>query len=212
MEDNILIDAIRNEYTKARLSLFPSPNIKRGTGRTISSFAEDAFAMYVSDMLGDEYEIWVDPQIIVDKLRNKSGKRKLMFRPDVCAVNKQNMTIEMIFDLKMNLGYKRTEFTNQVNNRIVELTKIKKHTAKCSTIKDQSLTFNNSLVWNYIIFSMGNISEKDFLKVKNYFNGNNDAQLFTLSEGDHLIKIKKDEFERLKQEIMKIKGSIQQHV
>lgn len=66
MEDNSLIKKIRKQYINAGLSVFPSLNIIRGTKHTISSIAEDIFALYVSEILGDKFEVWIDPQIIID--------------------------------------------------------------------------------------------------------------------------------------------------
>jgi hypothetical protein len=174
---------LHKEYLKASDPIIPSKQIKRGTSHTISSIAEDVFASYLEPKIHRHYEIWIDPQISIDNLKNKSGKRSLLFRPDICIINCKTNRIEMIFDLKMDLGYKRNEFISQVKVRVAELNKIVKHTAKCFLKKDCKLKFSKKLKWNYVVISEGNISPVQYRKVEEWFENTRKANLFTLSKG-----------------------------
>ncbi len=209
MKDIELLENIRKEYLNAGEAKIPGKNIIRGTNHTISSIAEDLFAKYVSDIVGSKYEVWIDPQITIPNLRNETGKRALLFRPDVCIVQKKSLRINMLFDLKMDLGYKRKEFLNQVKHRVSKLNEIKKEKAKCSIKQNMELSFAKELIWNYIIISSGNISEKDMEPIANYFNNTKEVNIFKLSNGNHLndnsddfeIQLCKEDLKELKREI-----------
>jgi len=61
MEPIHLMKKIRKEYIKARKSIAPAKNIKRGTSHTISSITEDLFAYYIySHIDKNKFEIWID--------------------------------------------------------------------------------------------------------------------------------------------------------
>ena len=187
MQPKQFLTKIRKAYLEARKPTISIKRIKRGTSRSISSIAEDLFASYLEPMLPRDYEIWIDPQITIKNLKNKSGKRSFLFRPDICIISCKTNRIEMIFDIKMDLGYKRNKFIQQVEDRIIELNKIIKHTAKCSLKeKDDELTFSNTLKWNYVVLSEHNITTEQYDKVKRWFANTEKAALFTLSRGEHL--------------------------
>ena len=204
MRPEKFLTKIRAAYVKARNPVLPSKHIKRGTSRSISSVAEDLFASYLESMIPRDYEIWIDPQITINNLKNKSGKRSLLFRPDICIINCKTNRIEMIFDIKMDLGYKRNNFISQVKVRIGELNNIVKHTARCS-LKDDELKFSNKLKWNYVVMSAGNITPEQYDKVETWFTNTEKATLFTLSRGEHLntysdnfeLRVNSDDFKRI---------------
>jgi len=119
----------------------------------------------------------------------------------------------MIFDLKMDLGYKRNEFTNQVQERINQLLEIKKFKGKCSLSQQDDISFSSKLKWNYIVISKENINEKQYNDIEFYFKRlKNKAKLFTLLTDGHLNSYDKNfipnindkEFNRLNKEIIKL--------
>lgn len=185
-KDINLLREIRTEYLKARQSVRPSGNIIRGTAHTISSYAEDIFAEYISEFIDkDEFEVWIDPQISVDGLRNKSEKRTLLFRPDVCIFRRATSVVEMIFDLKMDLGFNR-ELIKHVNDRIEEMSKFRGAKGRCKISGKKEISFNPHLVWNYIVISEKNISEKGREGIISFFESlpiNDSAKMFTLVNG-----------------------------
>ncbi len=122
------IDSIYNLYLEARKNKFPSAqnDIIRGTSHSISAIAEDLFAQYCADILPFKSSvILIDPQIsfIGSGLKNQSGKRPLLFRPDVCIT--VDNVITKVFDIKTDLGYKRTEIIGQVKLLDIFIKKIK---------------------------------------------------------------------------------------
>ena len=137
---------IREEYLKARKTVIKDSKIIRGTSHSISSLSEDIFGKYISDLISSDYEIWIDPQISVKDISNSSGKRIKIFRPDVCVYNKLKKRIELIFDLKMDLGYKRNEFIEFVKKRSLELILIKRKDGIWNRNKEKiEFSFNSKL-------------------------------------------------------------------
>lgn len=77
-------------------------NIWRGVSHSISSKTEDLFALFVAERLNVE-----NLEFIVDKTMSYkiAGQNSIQFRPDLAIV--KNGVITHIFDLKMDMGYKR---------------------------------------------------------------------------------------------------------
>ena len=187
MEDVELIKKIHAEYLKAKSSILQSDNVIRGTAHTISSLTEDIVAKYIADLTEVSRLIWIDPQITVPTLTNASGKRKLLFRPDLAIFNTKKNTIEMVFDIKMDLGYKRNEFVTQVTASTNRLEKIKSEKGFCNlNDKRVEFTFTESLRWNYIVVSPGNISERKFAETIKAIRNDNLANIFILVNKGHL--------------------------
>ena len=107
MTDHEFIDIICDFYLESReLAVDPNEHhIWRGVSHSISSKAEDLFALFVAERLMDD-----SLEYIVDKtfsFRSDEGK-SIQFRPDLAIVH--DSTITHIFDLKMDMGYKRRLF------------------------------------------------------------------------------------------------------
>lgn len=187
MTEEDFITRIRKEYLRARKVLIDDSKIIRGTSHSISSLSEDVFAKYIADLIPENYAIWIDPQISVKNVRNASGKRVKTFRPDVCVYNINEQRIELVFDLKMDLGYKRANFINDSMNRHVELMEIIQHNGSWnkngSTIK---FRFSKNLKWNHVVLSEENITKKQTQVIKKHFLKNTNSELFILSSGEHL--------------------------
>ncbi|MEP1304462.1 MAG: hypothetical protein ABJK11_14840 [Balneola sp.] len=83
-------------------------NIWRGVSHSISSKAEDLFALYIAENLNDN-----SLEYIVDKTFSFKGSlgKTVTFRPDLAIV--KGSTITHIFDLKMDMGYKRRYFETE---------------------------------------------------------------------------------------------------
>lgn len=186
MKPKDLVSNIRQAYIKARNPIVDQSNIKRGTSRTISSITEDLVAEYVASKINKKFEVWVDPQIIVKDLKNSSGKKSLLFRPDISIFNISSKKIVKIFDIKMDLGYKRNEFIDLAKKRKNQLKKIVNHTGSCSLRENERLYFDKNLLWDYIIISKGNMSKNQYEKIETYFNKNNLGALFSFVLNGHL--------------------------
>ena len=193
MTKDKLIKRLRTEYLKAKEPIISSRKIIRGTSHSISSYAEDIFAKFIADQFKQKFKILIDPQISIPSLQNSSGNKIFLFRPDICVICTQTNCIKMIFDLKMDLGYRRNNFIDFVESRNYELKKIKNHKASCSLIPNQDIFFSENLIWNYIIISSGNISQTQMNIIVDYFSKNKMANFYILVEG-HLNDFKNNNF------------------
>lgn len=190
MEQEKFIDEIVKKYKEARKPLFSEEvdQIKRGTSRSISSIAEDLFGRYCYDKIEDkEKEIWVDPQLTFPGLKNKSGERRLLIRPDICIYNPKNYKIECMFDLKMDLGYKRKDFVEQAKERSGQIKKIKSRSCECSIVsKGEKIEIDSDLSFVYVVASDGNIASDKYKKIIEEISDIINVPLYTLTKGGHL--------------------------
>lgn len=189
------IDKIREAYLKAREFAYkPKTNsqvLARGTSHSISSLTEDLFGCYCTERISnpDNFKIIIDPQLSFrgTKLKNKSEKKPLLIRPDL--ILSKNSRVTCMFDIKTDLGYKRTEFFNQAKERNDQIKFIKNNTSFCKdgqTKIAMPLQFDNDIKFIYIIISQGNISkivQNSFIKrIRQLSN----VDIFLLTTGDHL--------------------------
>lgn len=193
-QDDFLIKT-RKAYLAAReCSFIPTTNsnvLSRGTSHSISSITEDLFGCYCAEKVTDAngIKILVDPPISFKgtELKNKSGKKSLLIRPDI-AFTKNNV-VNCLFDIKTDLGYKRFELFNQAKERNEQLNKIKNQFAVYKdgkTKKEQKVKISPQIEFIYIIISQGNIS-KD--KMDNYIREIKlleNVNIFVISQGEHL--------------------------
>lgn len=84
---------IKTVWNETRSSI--RSNISRGHSRSISTDVEDSVAIFISDILDDKIEIFIDSSIRVDKIH----------RPDILIV-KDNKVIALI-ELKAQMGWCR---------------------------------------------------------------------------------------------------------
>lgn len=200
MEPEEFVNKIKKAYDDAAKSAYPvEGRIIRGTQKSISALSEDLFAKYVSELIPDRYEIWIDPQISVIGKRNKTGKKNLLIRPDVCVYDKAKNEIKLIFDLKMDLGYHRSGFTDFAFNRYDELNDAKTSIGKW---RDKEFQFSKDLIWNFIVINEGNININVLKKIKNDIENKGRIGFFTLVSGDHLNRAERKN-EKNKSEINK---------
>ena len=206
MKPDIFVKEIREAYQKASESAYPlEGRIIRGTQKSISAISEDLFAKYVSELISDKYEIWIDPQISVIGKKNKTGKKNLLIRPDVCVYDKTKNEIKLIFDLKMDLGYHRSGFTDFASERYDELNNAKTSSGKW---RNKEFQFSKDLIWNFVVINEGNININILNKIRNDIKEKGGIGFFTLVSGDHLnraerkneeikFKINEKEFEKI---------------
>ena len=88
MEEKDLIIAVINKYEEAQNISGGLPgeqrgNLRRGTKHVISSFMEDIIGAFAADILGEEFEVWVDQSFKFNNMRSQ-------FRPDVTVVKINN--------------------------------------------------------------------------------------------------------------------------
>lgn len=190
---------IRKAYEEARKLKFDSKNgvIKRGTSHTISSIAEDLLAIYCFDLLSpniikDKIEIWVDPQITFENknLKNISGKKSLLVRPDICII--KNGLIVLTIDLKMDLGHLRKDFEKKTEEWLqkYELCLDKEVNINNGETKiSNSYKFSRDLRFSIVVASKGNATRNQLILFEEIAR-KNDIPFFYLYEG-HLNSYEK---------------------
>lgn len=189
MTSHEFIEKIRNAYLKARnCSYQPVSNshiLRRGTSHTISSIAEDIFAGYCVEKVSrpEDYEVIADPQISFSgtELRNINDKKSLLIRPDVAIC--KNKTVTCLFDLKMDLGYNRSDFMKQAITKNQQINLIKNRNAK---INGEVYFISPDIMFNYLLLSEKNglkgLHSQNMVTIKTLEN----IDAFILSDGDHL--------------------------
>ena len=88
MEERELIITVINKYEEAQNISGGLPgeqraNLRRGTKHVISSFMEDIIGAFAADILGEDFEVWVDQSFRFNNERSQ-------FRPDVTLVKINN--------------------------------------------------------------------------------------------------------------------------
>ncbi|WP_340156630.1 hypothetical protein [uncultured Winogradskyella sp.] len=195
MEQTEFLEKTRKAYLEAReCSFSPKSNssiLSRGTSHSISSITEDLFGCYCAEKVAEPngIKILIDPPISFKgtELKNKSGKKSLLLRPDI-AFTKDNIT-NCFFDIKTDLGYKRFEFLNQARDRNNQLNTIKEkyaHYKNGKTKINQRIKISSDIKFVYVVISQGNIGQD---KMENFISGIKlleNVEVFVISKGEHL--------------------------
>lgn len=93
-----------------------------------------------------------------------------------------------MFDLKTDLGYKRTELFNQAKERDYQVEVIRKSTANCNDGKtkvQKFLNFSDNLIFIYIVISQGNISKTTQVNFIKQIKQLSNVEIYLLTIGDH---------------------------
>ena len=195
MEQTEFLEKTRKAYLDARECFFlPKSNasiLSRGTSHSISSITEDLFGCYCAEKVAEPngIKILIDPPISFKgtELKNKSGKKSLLLRPDI-AFTKDNI-VNCFFDIKTDLGYKRFEFLNQARDRNNQLNTIKEkyaHYKDGKTKINQRIKISSEIKFVYVVISQGNIGRD---KMDNFISGIKlleNVEVFVISKGEHL--------------------------
>lgn len=195
MEQTEFLEKTRKAYLEAReCSFLPKSNasiLSRGTSHSISSITEDLFGCYCAEKVAEPngIKILIDPPISFKgtELKNKSGKKSLLLRPDI-AFTKDNI-VNCFFDIKTDLGYKRFEFLNQARDRNNQLNTIKEkyaHYKDGKTKINQRIKISSNIKFVYVVISQGNIGRD---KMENFISGIKlleNVEVFVISKGEHL--------------------------
>jgi hypothetical protein len=152
---------------------------------------EDLFGCYCAEKVAEPngIKILIDPPISFKgtELKNKSGKKSLLLRPDI-AFTKDNI-VNCFFDIKTDLGYKRFEFLNQARDRNNQLNTIKEkyaHYKDGKTKINQRIKISSDIKFVYVVISQGNIGRD---KMENFISGIKlleNVEVFVISKGEHL--------------------------
>lgn len=132
-ENNCRIDPVKHSH------------VIRGRGRTISSETEDLFGIYVSELLGDDYTVYIDTRISV------GGD---VFFPDV-TICKGEQILQM-WDLKMDLGWMRGKLWDMIDKNKTKIEKIKSKKVDSGTKYLEGYAFAEDVTYNFAIITLCN--------------------------------------------------------
>lgn len=200
-----LIKEVRTLYLNARnITAFPIFNdqinstVQRCTSHSISSEFEDLVAQYCCELVNDpSVKIYIDPQMKFPELlsKNKSGKKALIYRPDIILVKGEE--IVAMIDAKTDLGFKKNNYLSyfQDVNGIINNIAGQKSAFKVST-EGETLTVSISKHVNLIFFVAAHkyFTKKKYIKEKEIENLER-IKVFFLSKGGgaHLNNYKNEE-------------------
>jgi hypothetical protein len=195
MQQEVFIENIRQAYLDAREVTFSTEKLNnilsRGTSKSISSISEDLFGCYCAEKVQNNknIKILVDPPLSFKGtgLKNKSGKRSLLIRPDV-VISKDKIA-NCFFDLKTDLGFKRFELFNKAKAFNETIEKIKKHQAHHKDGKTKAsnkISFSKDLKLCYVILSSKNITNLKIAEYIERIKQLENIELFILTSGSHL--------------------------
>ena len=164
-------------------------NITRGHTRSISSDIEDHTAIFISKILKQKFNLYLDPSI---KTEDKTH------RPDLLIVNEAQEVVAMI-ELKANMGYCRD--ASEVIDKMLQVDKLfsneKELVCKFSGTNDERkvVKYSKNVKLFLISFTEDNCSLKNHAKNKKYANANNISH-FNLFSGwyDNLVEKDIDDF------------------
>jgi len=172
MRPKDLVRHLRKAYLKARQLCYPpahqSNAFYRGTSHSVSSVFEDLLARYCYDRIKRirGIRIIVDPQISFPKsrLRNPSGKRPKLVRPDICIFKDDKAVI--FFYLNLDIGQQRNDFYKQARKaRILE----QKIAGKLAKTKNFHFSISKNIQFIHVIASEANAKREILGKTKKAF-------------------------------------------
>ena len=138
MEERELIITVINKYEEAQNISDGLPgeqraNLRRGTKHVISSFMEDIIGAFAADILGENFEVWVDQSFRYNNERSQ-------FRPDVTLVKINNDEKQIIgfLEVKDSANPFRWNSAAQENRA---LTYITERTNRLQEYRGQKLTY-----------------------------------------------------------------------
>ncbi|WBM75335.1 hypothetical protein [Saprospira grandis] len=216
MTNQEFIDKIIAEYKKARNLIHTDGGyrITRGLSHSISGSAEDLFALFIAQQLDDE-----SLHFIVDKtttIRFSRHKKSTSFRPDLMILKENVLT--NYFDLKTDLGWKRdlSKYLEAKNTLIKNLIHKKNSDFWINWESKQTIKASKDLKYQIVVLSGKNISEKQLAANIEKAASLPYVEMYILTDGQHLnyyhdneaklIKIKKEEFDRLKEHTKSMVG------
>ncbi|MEM7373900.1 MAG: hypothetical protein AAF587_35085 [Bacteroidota bacterium] len=194
-------DKIDQAYKEANEVKEPSSEyqIQRGRSHTISSYAEDLFALYIAEMLeNSELNFWVD---LAFRVKLDSWKKAKAFNPDLGIIHKGELT--HYFDIKMNLGFQRNLTQYLVNkNQFVEKIRGQNGYYLNNKKEECQIQFSPEIVYQLVILFGWNVSRKQMaqnLKLAGELPFVEAYVLFQVPQGMKHPEVSVEEFARLHQ-------------
>ena len=190
-------------YVEARKPSFYHPKIRRGRSHSIPSKVEDLFAAYLAYNLVEDVDIYVDQGVTSQGLKT--------LYPDIVIL--QSGVIKQIFDIKMDLGWKRdsfVEFCEKNDEQIVQFRGVVGRIKDGVSKEITEVKYADDLKYRIVIINSGNINRNQFEENISQASHLENVDVYVLSENKHPneygissnellaeMKIRGDEFERI---------------
>jgi hypothetical protein len=183
MTPDKFIESLVDAYRAARMPVQPHPKLSRGESRAIASETEDRFAYYLIGRLKNADHIFINQTIT-----SVSNGAKERIKPDIVIYRGEE--IRVLIDLKMDLGYKRTVFSESMKEVDKLISELRGH--KFSLWKKVGegrerleRTFSKNAMYVFVIISDQNINKKKFTEIEEAGLKLNNTALFVLLRGIH---------------------------
>jgi hypothetical protein len=177
------IESVVDAYRAARVPVQPHPKLSRGESRAIASETEDRFAYLLITRLRN-----VDHIFINQTMTSVANGVKERIKPDlvICRAGE----IQMLIDLKMDLGYNRSgfpEFMKKVNSLVLKLRgqtfSIWEKIGEKSRRHEK--TFSKNARYVFVVMTDQNINKKLFGEVEATASKLDNTAFFVLLRGIH---------------------------
>ncbi len=177
------IESLVDAYRAARVPVQRHSKLSRGESRSIASETEDRFAYYLIDRLKNADHIFINQTIT-----SVSNGAKERIKPDLVICHGEE--IRVLIDLKMDLGYKRTEFSDSMKKVHKLISKIRgrkfslwKKIGEGRERLERTLSKNAKYV--FVVISDQNINKKQFTEIEKAGSKLHNTALFVLLRGIH---------------------------
>ena len=183
MTPDQFIESLVNAYREARVPVRRHPKLSRGESRAIASEAEDLFAYYLIGRLKNVDHIFINQTIT----SVSNGMRKRI-KPDLVICHGEE--IRVLVDLKMDLGYKRTEFSDSMKKVDKLIPKLRGQQfslwKKVGEGRERlERIFSKRAKYVFVVVSDQNINKKQFTEIEKAASKFKNTSLFVLSRGMH---------------------------
>lgn len=183
MEETTLIEHIINAYRAARNPIFSHPKLTRGESRSVASAVEDIFSFYLVSRYPKINEVFIN-QTITSTTKGAAFRLK----PDIMIC--QNNSIELMIDLKTDLGYTREGFLSSLRERERQVRKLRGHRFSIQKRvgegrKHLELTAVANLKYVFVTVTDQNISSPILDKIEALASNQHNTALFILLRGIH---------------------------
>lgn len=185
----------KNEDKK--LHKMAKQGIIRGHRTSMSAKIEDNIALLIKNVLPNNYKIFIDPSITINKKT---------YRPDIIIINNKQY-VKAMLEIKANIGYCRNakKELEKLGNKHKKFSKYTK--LKCLA---SSLNYENEIIYSkntkcfFIVYSSDNCGDKENHEINKLYAKNLNIPYLVLFDGWYNNSTNRD-IETFIKEIKKIK-------
>ena len=169
---NVLVDYLFQKYNSLENTIEGRKNIKRYTKPSMASYTENAIALLIDKIKGNELNYLIDSQLFV-------GHKKVI-RPDIIIYDKNNVIVGVV-EVKSQLGYAGSFSKEQYNKKIKMLKEASDNGVLSITKMNMNFSVSNNCQY-FIAILMSSNNHNNLKK----FKGTNYFVLFEKEKGKNL--------------------------